>query len=334
VVAFHEGIGWVAQISLFILLGLLVFPSSLDDVALEGLALSAVLILVARPLAALVATTFSPLDLRERAMLGWAGLRGATPIWLATFPVVAGVAHGRQLFAIVFFVVVTSTLIQGASFEPLARALGLTTDEPALPRRLLESGRIRRMGGDVVSYRLRPGAAAAGHLVRELGLPREALVNVIVRDGTAIPPRGSTELREGDELHVLVRGELREQVEELTRQWNDGPVGTPPPPRLPPRGSPQVFTVRPVRDDGDDPSAPTHVGGIQVVRVLRSRRERPSSLVALADGRYAVVTDSVVGIGGRQAVARWCERRAERGSNDPAETAWWQEVIGALIARG
>ena len=95
IVAFHEGVGWVAQIGLFILLGLLVFPSTLGDVALESLALSAVLILVARPLAAFVATLFSPLNLRERAMLGWAGLRGATPIWLATFPVVAGVGSRR-----------------------------------------------------------------------------------------------------------------------------------------------------------------------------------------------------------------------------------------------
>ncbi|HEX3324767.1 MAG TPA: potassium/proton antiporter, partial [Solirubrobacterales bacterium] len=108
IAAFHEGVGEVAQIGLFILLGLLVFPSALGDVALEGLALSAVLILVARPLAAFVATAFSSLALRERAMLGWAGLRGATPIWLATFPVVAGVAGGHELFAIVFFVVVTS----------------------------------------------------------------------------------------------------------------------------------------------------------------------------------------------------------------------------------
>ena len=92
-------------------------------------------------------------------MLGWAGLRGATPIWLATFPVVAGIAGGEEEFAIVFFVVVTSTLVQGASFEPLATRLGLTTDEPALPRRLLESGRIRRMGGDVIAYRLPEGAA-------------------------------------------------------------------------------------------------------------------------------------------------------------------------------
>jgi len=333
VVAFHEGVGWVAQIGLFILLGLLVFPSKLGDVALEGLALSAALILVARPLAAFVATIFAPLNLRERAMLGWAGLRGATPIWLATFPVVAGVGTGQELFSIVFFVVVTSTLVQGASFEPLAKRLGLTTDEPALPRRLLESGRIRRMGGDVVSYRLRPGAAAAGHLVRELGLPREALVNVIVRDGRAIPPRGSTEVREGDELHILVRGELREEVEELTRQWHRGPVGTPPPATLSPRGASQVFTVRP-GGDVEEPSAPKEIDGIAVVGILRSRRDRGSALVALADGRYAITTESLVALGSRQALARWCERRAARCGDDPSERAWWQEAIGALIARG
>lgn len=332
IVAFHEGVGWVAQIGLFILLGLLVFPSTLGDVAFEGLALSAALILVARPFAAFVATLFSPLNLRERAMLGWAGLRGATPIWLATFPVVAGVGAGQELFSIVFFVVVSSTLVQGASFEPLAKRLGLTTDEPALPKRLLESGRIRRLGGDVVSYRLRPGAAAAGHLVRELGLPREALLNVIVRDGRAIPPRGSTEVREGDELHILVRGELREEVEELTRQWHRGPVGTPPPEAVPRRGS-QVFTVRPAGEIAD-PSAPREIDGIAVAAILRSRRDRGSALTVLADGRYAITTEALVAMGSRQALARWCERRAARAGDDPSERAWWQEAIGALIARG
>jgi cell volume regulation protein A len=333
IAAFHEGVGEVAQIGLFILLGLLVFPSTLGDVALESLALSAVLILIARPLAALVATAFSTFSLRERAMLGWAGLRGATPIWLATFPVVAGVAGGHQLFAIVFFVVVTSTLIQGATFEPLARRLGLTTNEPALPRRLLESGRIRRMGGDVVSYRLKPGAAAAGHLVRELGLPREALVNVIVRDGHALPPRGSTEVREGDELHILVRGELRGEVEALTRRWHEGPVGAPAPPRLPQRGSPQIFSVGPGGEIAD-PSAPSEVKGIAVAAVLRSRRDSSTALVALVDGRYALTSQAAVAVGDRRSLANWCERRAERAGNDPAERAWWQEVIGALIARG
>jgi cell volume regulation protein A len=333
VVAFHEGLGWVAQIALFILLGLLVFPSRLDDVALKGLALSAVLILVARPVATFVATTFAPLNVREKAMLGWAGLRGATPIWLATFPVVAGIAGGEQEFAIVFFVVVTSTLVQGASFEPLASRLGLTTDEPSLPRRLLESGRIRRMGGDVIAYRLPPGAAAAGHRVRELELPREALVNVIVRDGHAIPPRGSTEMREGDELHILVRGELREEVEALTKTWTKGPVGRPPPPPLPRRAASQVFLVRPARED-DDPLALHAVDGIPVLAVLRSRRDGVGSMAALADGRYAVTGEDVIAVGGRRALADWCERRAARPGVDQAERAWWQEVTGALIARG
>ncbi|HEV7482409.1 MAG TPA: potassium/proton antiporter [Solirubrobacterales bacterium] len=332
IVAFHEGLGWVAQIALFILLGLLVFPSRLDDVALKGLALSAVLILVARPIATFIATTFAPLNVREKAMLGWAGLRGATPIWLATFPVVAGIAGGEQEFAIVFFVVVTSTLVQGASFEPIATRLGLTTDEPALPRRLLESGRIRRMGGDVIAYRLPEGAAAAGHPVRDLELPREALVNVIVRDGHAIPPRGSTELEEGDELHILVRSELREEVEALTDQWTKGPVGKQRPPALPRRGASQVFSVRPLR--ADDDREMSQVDGVPVLAVMRSRGDGSGTMLALADGRYAVVGEAVVAIGGRRALADWCERRAERAGLDSVERAWWQEVTGALIARG
>ncbi len=333
VVAFHEGLGWVAQIALFILLGLLVFPSELNDVALEGLALSAALIFVARPAATFLATALTPLNVREKAMLGWAGLRGATPIWLATFPVIAGVAAGEQLFAIVFFVVVTSTLVQGASFEPLATRLRLTTDEPALPRRLLESGRIRRMGGDVIAYRLPPGAAAAGHPVRELDLPREALVNVIVRDGHAIPPRGSTELNEGDELHILVRSELRDEVEAQTKTWTKGPVGRPRPPTLPRRGASQVFSVRPVRES-DDLRELKQVEGVPVLAVMRTRTGSDGAMVALADGRYAVTSETVVAIGGRRALAEWCERRAERPDVDAEERAWWQEVTGALIARG
>ncbi|MGN6274952.1 MAG: potassium/proton antiporter [Solirubrobacterales bacterium] len=331
IVAFHQGLGWVAQISLFILLGLLVVPSRLGDVALDALALSAVLIVVARPVAAFVATAFARFDAKERLMLGVAGLRGATPIWLATFPVVAGIKESNDLFAIVFFVVVSSTLVQGASFEPLAKRLGLTTDEPALPRRLLESGRIRRMGGDVIAYRLPPGAAAAGHPVRELELPREALVNVIVRDGNALPPRGSTELREGDELHILVRSELRDEVEEMTKRWAEGPIGREAPAPLPRRAASQVFTVRPARGDGE---LGNEIDGIPIVRVLRDRSERGAYLVALADGRFAVTGVGLIAIGGRRALADWCADRAARPDTDSPSRAWWQEVVGALIAHG
>jgi cell volume regulation protein A len=328
---FHQGLGWVSQITLFFMLGLLVFPGDLADLAIEGLLLSAVLILVARPAAAVAATVFSPFDMRERLMLGWAGLRGAAPIWLATFPVVAGVAAGERLFDLVFFVVITSTLIQGASFEPLARRLRLTTQEPALPRRLHESGRIRELGGDVVVHRVLPGAAIDGHMVRELELPREALVNVVVRGGRAIPPRGSTEVRAGDELHVLVRSDLRDDVDELTRRWHEGPIGEAAPARRPLRGAPQVFTVHPARDL-DDPANPKQVDGIDVLARLRSRRDRPGALVSLVDGRHAVTGSDLVAIGSRATLGRWCARRGQRPGADQVERSWWQEIAGALSA--
>ncbi|HKG37066.1 MAG TPA: potassium/proton antiporter [Solirubrobacterales bacterium] len=332
IVAFHQGLGWIAQISLFLMLGLLVFPSHLDEIAAKGLLLSAVLILVARPVAAVLASLPAPFDLRERLMLGWAGLRGATPIWLATFPVAAGVGAGGQIFDIVFFVVVTSTLVQGATFEPLARRLRLTTDEPAIPQRLLESGRIRALGGEIVVHGVEPGAAAAGHPVRELGLPREALVNVIVREGQAIPPRGSTTIEEGDELHIVLRGGVREEVEGMARRWREGPIGEPRVPSLPPRGAPQIFSVRPARA-GEDASPPTEVNGIAVATPLRIRRDRPGALVQLIDGRHAVTGGGLTALGGRRTLAAWCEDRARR-SDDGGERAWLQELAGALRAAG
>ncbi|MDP9228800.1 MAG: potassium/proton antiporter [Actinomycetota bacterium] len=331
VLAFHEGLGWVSQIALFFLLGLLVFPSRLVDVAGEGLLISAVLIFVARPLAAFVASLPTRFSGRERLMLGWAGLRGAVPIWLATFPVIAGVSGSNEIFNIIFFVVVTSTLVQGASFEFLARRLRLTTSEPAVPRPLVESGTIRQLGGEVFAYRVDPGEAIVGRPVRDLRLPREALVNVIVRDGEAIPPRGSTEIAAGDELHVLVRASVRREVDALTELWREGPLDEPPRPKRQARGSPQIFNVRPWTTGDGDPARPERISGIEVAQRLRTRRDSPGSLVTLADGRYGVTGDSVVAIGGRMQVAHWAARRAAAAERSDVK-AWWQEIAGVLNA--
>ncbi|MGI8632089.1 MAG: potassium/proton antiporter [Solirubrobacterales bacterium] len=334
VTSFHVGVGWVAQIAFFFVLGLLVVPSQLVDVATEGVLLSAALIFVARPFATLVATAFTSFGVAEKVMLSWAGLRGAIPIWLATFPVVAGIGGSEQLFAIVFFVVVSTTLIQGISFEPLAVRLGLTTDEPALPTPLHESGRIRRLGGEVLVFRVPQDAAAVGLMIKELGLPREALVNVIVRDGEALAPRGSTRVQPDDEMHVLVRHELRSEVRALTERWHTGPIGEPPPPRLPFRASPSIFSVKPWDADEGDCSAPATVDGAAVVSHLRTRRDHPGALVALADGRYAATGPDFVAVGGRALLARWCARRADRDGDDDQARAWWQEVIGTLRTPG
>jgi cell volume regulation protein A len=129
---FHQGLGWVAQVTMFLVLGLLVFPSQLGDVAVEGTLLALILACVARPAAVALSTAFARFTTAERVVLGWAGLRGAVPVVLATFPVIEGVPHSLEFFNIVFFAVLLSTLVQGATFEPLAKRLGVTTDDPAL----------------------------------------------------------------------------------------------------------------------------------------------------------------------------------------------------------
>jgi cell volume regulation protein A len=328
VTVFHEGLAWVAQISLFLALGLLVFPSQLDDVAVEGTALALVLVLVARPLAAALATALDRFSAADRITLGWAGLRGAVPVVLATFPVIEDVPGSLEFFNIVFFAVVISTLLQGTTFEPLARRLRVTTSEPALPRPLAETGTIRRLGAEIVEYPVGPEDEIAGHLVRDVGLPRDALLSVIVRGEEAILPRGSTRIEPHDRLHVVVRKEVADQVPRLLERWRLGPLGPParPVPRL--RASTAVFTARSWNEDDGDPGFPRHVLGVEVAEHLRTRRDLRGALVALDDGRFAV-TGPLVAVGGAAHVQRYARRRLAE-ETDAAARAWWQEVIGAL----
>jgi cell volume regulation protein A len=326
--AFHDGIAWVAQITMFLVLGLLVFPGQLGDVALKGTLVALVIVFLARPIGAFAATLGFGYGLGERVLLGWAGLRGAVPVVLATFPVIAGVEHSREFFNIAFFAVLVSTVVQGVSFGSLAEALGLTTSEPALPRPLAETGTIRRLGAEVIEFPVRVGDAVVGCRVRDLGLPRDALVNVIVRGQEALPPRGSTRVEAGDRLHVLVREEVAEEIPELERRWRAGPIGPPPMPKPVPRGHPAVFSVRRWTEEDGDAAHPEQVLGVPVIDHLRTRRDERGALVLLADGRHAV-TGPVLAVGGRQDLQRYARTRLARGRSQAAR-AWWEEVIGAL----
>jgi potassium/hydrogen antiporter len=329
VTVFHQGLAWVAQIAMFLALGLLVFPSELDDVAPEGTALALVLVLVARPIAAFVSTAFDRFSVAERFVLGWAGLRGAVPVVLATFPVIDRVEQSATFFNIVFFAVVISTLLQGTTFEPLAKRLGVTTSEPALPRPLAETGTIRRLGAEIVEYPVGPEDAVAGHRVRELGLPRDALLSVIVRGDEAVLPRGSTRIEPGDRLHVVVRTEVADRMDEVVRGWTAGPLaGGEPPPRDSVAGS-AVFTSRRWNEDADgDPGYPREIAGVPVRQHLRTRRDSRGALVSLTDGRYAV-TGPTLAVGSARQVQAYARRRLTRERDDTAR-AWWQEIIGAL----
>jgi potassium/hydrogen antiporter len=216
-VAFHEGVAYVAQVALFIVLGLLVFPSRLADVALASLGLTAALILVARPAAVWLSTAFLRFSQRERVLLGWAGLRGAVPIVLATFVLSSHLRTADAIFNTVFFVVLVSTVLQGTTLEWAAKRLGLLTGAPPAQPPLEVTSEWRTLG--LEQFRVASDHAIAGVHVRELGLPREALVAVVVRGEDAIPPRGSTTIEAGDVLFVLVPHGKRPEVEDVFGRW-------------------------------------------------------------------------------------------------------------------
>ncbi len=327
IATFHEGMAWVAQLSMFLVLGLLVFPSDLGGVALEGTVLAIVLVFVARPLATVISLAPFGFTIREQAVVGWAGLRGAVPVVLATFPVIEHIPRSHEFFNIVFFVVLLSTIVQGTTFEPFAKRLGVTTDDPALPRPLAESGTIRRLGAEVLEFPVVADDAIVGLAVRDLGLPREAVINVIVRDGQAIPPRGSTRVAAGDRLHVLYREEASRQLVSLTSSWRSGPIGPRARPARHVRSASSIFTARPWTEGDGDATRPATVAGQEVIDLLRLRRDAPGSLVVLADGRYAVC-GTVLVIGARQQVTAWIERRMRVAGE--AERAWLRTVLGAV----
>ena len=218
-VPFHEGLAFLAQVGLFIVLGLLVFPRQLGGVVWPGLAVGAVLVFVARPVAVWLSTLFQGFSVRERTLLGWAGLRGAVPIVLATYAQADGLPEAGTIFNAVFFVVLVSSVVQGPTLEPLARRLGLTGRARGSYAPPLEVAAVASLGSGLLEFGVPADSAVAGRRVRELGLPRDSLLAVIVRDGEAVPPRGSTEVEPGDMLYVLSRKESRRDIERLFDRW-------------------------------------------------------------------------------------------------------------------
>lgn len=200
---FHDGLAWLMQIAMFLVLGLLVFPSRLPAVAGVALLASLFLIFVARPVS--VALTLLPfrLPVRDQALVAWMGLRGAAPIILATFPRLAGLPQADLIFDIVFFVVLTSVLIQGTALTAVGRWLGVTEERPVPPPALLEVTRSDCLKGELLELVVPSGSTAVGRQVLELGLPKEALIVLIGRGNEHIVPAGNTVLAPGDHLLIL-----------------------------------------------------------------------------------------------------------------------------------
>ena len=208
---FLQGMAWLAQIGLFVLLGLLVTPSRIADEGWSPLVEAVALVLIARPLAVLVCTVATRFDWREKVFMAWAGLRGGVPIVFATFPIAAGAAAGLRIFDIVFYVVVASVALQGLTLRPLARRLGLDREERRPSVADLDVATLQSLGADVIELDAALLVPPEGAAIRDLKLPGEATIMAIRRGDGLVPPRGSTHIEPGDRLFLLVdRQRLRE----------------------------------------------------------------------------------------------------------------------------
>lgn len=209
---FHDGLGWLMQITMFLLLGLLVFPSRVATVAGSGLLVAAFLMLVGRPAAVFLTLLPSRMSLREKLLVAWVGLRGAVPIVLATFPRMAGVSQSDLIFDIVFFVVIASALFQGKTLMPLARFLKLAGPLPDKPKYPLEFDRTEYTRCEMREIVVPAGSAAVGKPIAELDLPAGSLILLINRHKEFLIPRGTTTVQEYDTLLVLAEPEMFDQI--------------------------------------------------------------------------------------------------------------------------
>ncbi|MEU6796345.1 potassium/proton antiporter [Nonomuraea wenchangensis] len=228
--SFAEGIGWLAQIGLFVMLGLLVTPRELPSALLPAVLIGLVLLLVARPLSVAACLTPFGMGWRHQAFISWAGLRGAVPIVLATYPIVAAVPGSRQLLNIVFVLVVIFTLIQGPTLPLIARLLRIT--QPHQAREVeIEAAPLNVLAADLLTLTIPSGSRMNGVEIFELRLPKPSIVTLIIRDGDTLVPEPDTPLREGDEVLIVTTPATRAEVENRLRavgrggrlaQWHDG----------------------------------------------------------------------------------------------------------------
>ncbi len=214
--SFVEGIGWLAQIALFVMLGLLASPDSFESWHVwTGLAAGAILTFVARPLSIAVSAVFFSRPWREQLFLGWAGLRGAVPIILATIPLAADVEGSEDLFNIVFVAVVVYTLVQAAPLGRLAAWCGVLTD--AARDIEVEAAPLERISADLLQVRVPRGSKLAGVEIGELRLPEGASVTLVVRDDKPFVPHRTTRLKQGDDMLVVATRTSREDAEKRLR---------------------------------------------------------------------------------------------------------------------
>lgn len=212
---FHEGIAWLMQIAMFLTLGLLVFPSHLIPVIGSGILISLFLIFVARPVTVFLTLTPWKMSFQDKVMISWVGLRGAAPIVLATFPLLAGIPQAETIFNLVFFIVIISALLHGTSIPFVARHLGVAAPLQETPRLAMSLGNGCTSGNNLIELTVPQGAGIVGKQIVDIGLPPGTLIIMIERGENRFVPCGSTVLEEGDHLLILTDQQQSNKVRSM-----------------------------------------------------------------------------------------------------------------------
>ena len=212
---FHDSVAWLMQIVMFLVLGLLVFPSELVTIAPLAIVIALILIFVARPLSVFISLFRSQFDTRDKLMISWVGLRGATPIILATFPLLAGISEADTIFNIVFFVVLSSVLLQGTTIVPVARLLKVAIPLLSKPGLIIEPTGGMQLKSELVEITIPEHSNVVGRQLIDLGLPSDSLIVLIGRGEEAIVPNGTTTLQSNDQLLLLAKKPTLETIMSL-----------------------------------------------------------------------------------------------------------------------
>lgn len=210
-VKFHDGIAWIMQIVMFLILGLLVFVKEVMVVAVPALIVALILIFVARPVSVFVSLLPFKMKMNERLMISWVGLRGAAPIVLATFPLMSGISHSHEIFNVVFFVVVVSVLVQGTTIPAMAKLLKVDAPIDKLHNSILEYD-AANTNNKMIEFVIPEKSVAVGKNLFELGLPEKSIIAMIFRDNDYIIPSGGTIIHDSDVLFVLMDREYEQEV--------------------------------------------------------------------------------------------------------------------------
>ncbi len=217
-VRYFDGFSWLMQILLFFTLGLLVFPSRLPGIALEGIAVAVFLTFIARPVAIFCVLSFFKRPIKEQLLVAWVGFRGAASIVFATYPLTADLTIADGIFNIVFFVALVSVLVQGTFFIPIAKKLDMIgKDETVLKTFTDYSGEIHT---ELLEVKIPEGSPVAGKAIMELDIPMDILIVMLRRKGKLITPRGATVIEAGDT--IMLAGENKKQLVEMNKKIKAG----------------------------------------------------------------------------------------------------------------